>query len=196
MAHLQQLVDIESTLNKYNLKYLIETGTGGGETLSYVKNLPLELIQSCEIEEIQFNVLMEQFADKNIKLWNGSSTVMLKSMLNEIAGPALIFLDAHFPGAGYVRKEFKTEQYSIEDTLPLEQELKLISEWKYANDSVIVVDDLRIYKAGNCEGGDWPEREELFGKLDYNFLYDILGKTHIIVEKMIHQGGLVYMPKK
>ena len=196
MAHLQQLVDVESTLNKYNLKYLIETGTGAGETLSYVKNLPLKLIQSCEIEESQFTVLKEQFSNDNIKLWNGSSTIMLKSMLNEIDGPALIFLDAHFPGAGYVRKEFKTEKYSIEDTLPLEQELKLISEWKYVNDSVIVVDDLRIYKAGNYEGGDWPEREELFGKIDYNFLYDIFNETHIIVEKMVHQGGLVYIPRK
>ena len=113
MAHLQQLVDVESTLNKYNLKYLIETGTGAGETLSYVKNLPLELIQSCEIEKTQFNTLKEQFTNENIKLWNGSSTVMLKSMLNEIDGPALIFLDAHFPGAGYVRNEFKTEEYSL-----------------------------------------------------------------------------------
>ena len=75
-------------------------------------------------------------------------------MLNEIDGPALIFLDAHFPGAGYVRTEFKTDSYSIEDTLPLEQELKLISEWKYAKDSVIVVDDLRIYKPGNYEGDE------------------------------------------
>lgn len=196
MAHLQQLINVTETLKEYNLRNLIETGTGAGETLSFVRSLDLDLIQSCEIEESQFNKLKEAFPDSNIKLWNGSSTTMLKSMMDELNGPALIFLDAHFPGAGYVRTEFKTEVYSIEDTLPLEQELKLISEWEYAKDSVIVVDDLRIYKAGNYEGGDWPEREELFGQLNYNFLYDTLEDTHLVVEKTVHQGGLIYLPRR
>lgn len=196
MAQLQQLIDVPEILKKYNLRNLIETGTGGGETLSYVSALDLDLIQSCEIEKTQFDKLIQIFSKSNIKLWNGSSTTMLKSMLNEINSPALIFLDAHFPGAGYVRDEFKTDNYSIEDTLPLEKELKLISEWEYAKDSVIVVDDLRIYKAGNYEGGDWAERESLFGNLDYNFLYEILDNTHLVIEKMVHQGGLVYIPRK
>lgn len=196
MAHLQQLINVTETLKEYNLRNLIETGTGAGETLSFVRPLDLDLIQSCEIEESQFNKLKEAFPDSNIKLWNGSSTTMLKSMMDELNGPALIFLDAHFPGAGYVRTEFKTEVYSIEDTLPLEQELKLISEWEYAKDSVIVVDDLRIYKAGNYEGGDWTEREELFGQLNYNFLYDTLEDTHLVVEKTVHQGVLIYLPRR
>ena len=68
MAHLQQLVDVKSILTQHNLKYLVETGTGAGETLSFVQNLPLELIQSCEIEETQFNKLKEQFHSPNIKL--------------------------------------------------------------------------------------------------------------------------------
>ena len=195
MAHLQQLIDVSNTLKEYNLKNLIETGTGAGETLSFVRLLDLDLIQSCEIEKIQFNKLKESFTDSNIKLWNGNSTTMLKSMMNELNAPALIFLDAHFPGAGYIRTEFKTKLYSVQETLPLEQELKLISEWEYAKNSVIVVDDLRIYKAGNYEAGDWTEREELFGQLDYNFLYSTLEDTHILIEKTIHQGALIYLPK-
>lgn len=196
MAHLQQLINVSDILKEYNLKNIIETGTGAGETISYVKSLELDLIQSCEIEESQYNSLRQTFNQSNIKLWNGSSTSMLKLMLDEISAPALIFLDAHFPGTGYVRSEFKTDQYSINDTLPLEQELHLISLWPYATNSVIVVDDLRIYKAGAYEGGDWPERESIFGKLDYDFLYSILDKTHNPIEKTIHQGAIVYIPKK
>lgn len=196
MAHLQQLINVSDILKEYNLKNIIETGTGAGETISYVKSLELDLIQSCEIEESQYNSLKQTFNQSNIKLWNGSSTSILKLMLAEISAPALIFLDAHFPGAGYVRSEFKTDQYSINDTLPLEQELHLISKWDHVNNSVIVVDDLRIYKAGAYEGGDWLERESIFGKLDYSFLYNILDKTHNAIEKTVHQGAIIYIPKK
>ena len=193
MAQLQQLIDIIPTLSEYGISNFIETGTGGGETLSYVKDYPFKLIQSCEIEPTQYEKLCKQFAAPNIKLWNGSSTEMLKKMLDQCDGPALIFLDAHFPGAGYVRTEFKTDEYSISDTLPLEKELAIIRDWKYGCESVIVVDDLRIYKSGNYEGGDWPERESLFGNLDSSFLYDSL-TDHRYEEKLVHQGCIIYYP--
>jgi hypothetical protein len=196
MAQLFQLVDIKTVIDKYNLKYLIETGTGSGETLSYVKNIGFELIQSCEIEKAQFEKLSDVFNESNIKLWNGDSTTTLKLMLDNIDGPALIYLDAHFPGAGYVRNEFKSSLYSIDETLPLEKELKVISDWAHGKNSVVVVDDLRIYKPGNYEGGDWPEREVLFGKLDYTFLYNTLNQTHDVSETLSHQGGIIYTPKR
>ena len=193
MAQLFQLIDIIPTLGDFKLEYLVETGTGGGETLSYVKSLPFKLIQSCEIEKSQFEKLQQQFTELNIKLWNGSSTETLQLMLDQLNGPALIFLDAHFPGAGYVRQEFKTDEYSLTDTLPLEKELHIIKNWKYGKDSVIVVDDLRIYKPNNYEGGDWTEREQIFGNLDYAFLTNILTE-HRYEEKLIHQGCVIYTP--
>lgn len=196
MAQLFQLVDIKTVIDKYNLRYLIETGTGGGETLSYVKNIGFELIQSCEIEKAQFEKLDGIFNETNIKLWNGDSTTTLKLMLDNIDGPALIYLDAHFPGAGYLRNEFKSSLYSIDETLPLEKELKVISDWVHGKNSVVVVDDLRIYKPGNYESGDWPEREVLFGKLDYTFLYNTLNQTHEASETLSHQGGIIYTPKR
>ena len=196
MAQLFQLVDIVATVNKFNLNYLVETGTGGGETLSHVKNLDFKLIQSCEIEPTQYEKLKQTFNQHNIKLWNGDSTSTLKSMLDVLDGPALIYLDAHFPGAGYVRTEFKSDLYTIDETLPLEKELKVISKWEHGKDSVIVVDDLRIYKSGNYEGGDWPEREQLFGNLDYSFLYNTLNQTHEATETLAHQGGMIYTPKQ
>ena len=58
MAHLQQLIDVSNTLKEYNLKNLIETGTGAGETLSFVRLLDLDLIQSCEIEKIHLLILI------------------------------------------------------------------------------------------------------------------------------------------
>lgn len=196
MAQLFQLIDIQSIKTKYNLNYLIETGTGDGETLSYVRNLNFNLIQSCEIEQTQYDRLKERFTDPNIKIWKGDSKSVLQLMMYSIDGPALFFLDAHFPGTGYVRSEFKSNQYSLQETLPLEQELEVISNWKHSKDSVIVVDDLRIYKSGNYEAGDWPEREQLFGQLNYDFLYSILNKTHDVTETLSQQGGIIYTPKK
>lgn len=205
MAQLFQLIDVVSIIKNYNLNYFIETGTGGGETLSYIQQLDFKLIQSCEIERIQYDNLLKIFTDNRIKLWNGNSIEMLPKMLDELDGPALIYLDAHFPGAGYIRKDYVTDLYTKAQTLPLENELKILSNWKYCNKSVIIADDLRIYKKGNYQGGpwepdagwsveDWLDREKLFGSLDYSFLYNTFKSTHLTTEILKHQGSILYTP--
>lgn len=205
MAQLYQIVDVLSLIDKYNLEYFIETGTGAGETLSYISDLNFKLIQSCEIETSQYLSLKEQFVKSNIKLWNGSSTDILPLMLKFVEGPCLFFLDAHFPGTGYIRKEYKTSIYSDEESLPLKKELEIIASWQHCKDSVIVIDDLRIYQSDNYEGGlfepdvgwtkeDWVDREKLFGDIDCKFLYDTLKSTHSITKILKHQGSILYSP--
>lgn len=193
MAHIHQIINVENIINKYNIVNFIETGTGMGETLDYVSNCNFKSIQSCEIERDQYNMLKQKYKDDRIRLWCGDSTNMLITMLNNTSGPSLIFLDAHFPGTGYVRDSFI--QTSDINTLPLEDELNILKSYKYLNESVIVVDDLRIYEDREYSGGKWEDRIKVVGELDSNFIYTILSDTHDYSVNLAHQGSVIYTPR-
>lgn len=193
MAHIHQIINVENIINKYNIVNFIETGTGMGETLDYVSNCNFKSIQSCEIERDQYNMLKQKYKDDRIRLWCGDSTNMLITMLKNTSGPSLIFLDAHFPGTGYVRDSFI--QTSDINTLPLEDELNILKSYKYLNKSVIVVDDLRIYEDREYSGGKWEDRIKVVGELDSNFIYTILSDTHDYSVNLAHQGSVIYTPR-
>jgi hypothetical protein len=193
MANLNQLIDVGIIKEKYNLKYFIETGTGMGETIDNILNYGFELIQSCEIEKTQFEELKNKYQQKNLLIHFGKSSDTLPKMLNNIDGPSLIFLDAHFPGQGYVRNEFISEKYTIDEIIPLENEFNILKTYKYISDSVIVVDDLRIYKKGNYSKGDWENGREMLQNPNYSFLED-LNDTHIKIESEIEQGCVIFYP--
>jgi hypothetical protein len=194
MANLNQLINIKEIKQKYNLNNFIETGTGMGETIDDILNYNFFSIQSCEIEPIQFEKLNNKYTQPNVKIYLGKSSDSLPKMLNNVDGPSLIFLDAHFPGQGYVRNTFVEDSYTIEEIIPLETELNILKNHKYINECVIVIDDLRIYKKGNYIKGDWEEGREILKNPNYDFL-DLLNDTHIKIESEIEQGCVFYYPK-
>lgn len=206
MAHLHQLIDLAKLCKQFNLTALIETGTGKGETLEHAQQYDfLTKIQSCEIEEQLAKQAAEKFLnDDRITIWKGSSQSCLPLMLSENNGPAVVFLDAHFPGTGYLRSEFfAPDEYSIHQTLPLEREILMLSKWRHVADSVIVVDDVRIYQPGEYRGGDWPEGRKQFRALrgikdgddGLDFL-EPLADTHLKIRKFDHQGAWIFLPLK
>jgi len=197
MANITELIDVLNVKKKYNLNFFIETGTGMGESIEKIKDIDFNLIQSCEIEPSQFEILCKKFIGDNIKIHLGKSTECLPKMIGNIDGPSLFFLDAHFPGQGYVTNDFITSKYTLDETIPLKLELNILENWKHIKESVVVIDDLRIYKKNNYVTGDWEYgREELLKNPDPSFLDDFLKESHEKIESNIQQGCVYYYPKQ
>lgn len=195
MAHVTQLIDLEEVKRKFELKHFIETGTGLGESITQILNYGFETINSCEIITETYQKNVQSFKNKPVNLYLGDSEKCLKEMFDVSNGPSLIFLDAHFPGQGYTTHDYLSRSHSLEQIIPLENELRILSDWKHIVNSVVVIDDLRIYREGNYEGGDWPYGRELLNYPNSDFLDRFLENTHTreIITK--HQGAVVYYPK-
>ena len=73
--------------------------------------------------------------------------------------------------------------------LPMETELQIMKDIRDLSNDVIIMDDLRIYVDRDFGAGNWPERS-LYGADNYDFVENIIGDTHIIVE---HLGDLGYL---
>ena len=58
---------------------------------------------------------------------------------------------------------------------------------------IIVIDDIRIYKEGPYENGNF-ENKALHGGESLDFVYDLLDETHIVVESYLQEGYLICFP--
>ena len=58
---------------------------------------------------------------------------------------------------------------------------------------IIVIDDIRIYKDGPYENGNF-ENKALHGGQNLDFVYELLDDTHIIVESYLQEGYLICFP--
>ena len=195
MASLHELINIEDVKSKYGLTSFIETGTGMGETITNLIKYNFKLIQSCEIENLQYELNILKFNQDNVLLHLGKSETILPIMLDNSNSPSLIFLDAHFPGQGYVRSEFVEDEYKMSEILPLEVELNILEKWEHIDKSVVVIDDIRIYEKGDYEKGDWPEGRELLNNPSFEFIESFLTTTHDKIKLNKHQGCIIYTPK-
>lgn len=180
--------------DKYNLKYYVETGTGVGECLHHALIFNFEKFFSIEIHELLYNNAMKKYAQfPFVFLINDNSKNGLLTIKNYITEPALFFLDAHFPGADFHLAEYDSE---IEDCIriPLEEEIKILKTYSHINESVIIIDDLRIYEDGPFMAGNWKDRQSL-GAENCNFIFDAFKDTHNIRKDYRDQGYLELLPK-
>jgi hypothetical protein len=180
-------------ITNYNLKNYVETGTGVGECLSYVLQLPFENYHSIEI----FNDLYQQAVDKfqpheNCKIHLGNSFDVVPSILPSLDGPILFFLDAHFPGSDFGFNNYDNEQdYNLR--LPLEKELEVIKNNRDISKDVFIIDDLRIYEDGPFKTGNWKDRTRLGGD-GIDFIYNNFESTHNITKDYSDQGYIILTP--
>ncbi len=149
------------TLRKYELKtsdckVFFETGTGLGHSLLHaLDNGNFDLLFSSEIHDATANRAKERFKrNKNVEILNMTSLAALKSILINISPktPILFFLDAHFPGE--VEDGFSySSNMPNSVSMPLKDELELISTLRPNSQDIIVIDDLKLYEDGPFENG-------------------------------------------
>jgi hypothetical protein len=187
--------DINSIITEFNIENYIETGTGAGICLSHMIPFNLKQYHTIEIHSTLYDLAKEKFKDySNCNLHFGESSEKLVDALKDTNGPTLFFLDAHFPGADFGYAQHDSEKdYNIR--LPLENELKIISDNKDTSKDVLILDDLRIYEDGPFEDGNWVDRKRIGGE-GIEFIYNLFEKSHDISKDYRDQGYILLFPKK
>ena len=195
-------------IDRYNLKYYFETGTGKAECLEYALRYPFEEYWTVDIDEDLIEESFNKFKNmsKNINLLIGKSTEILDEYVPQIPkeSPTLFYLDAHFPGADFQKCTYEESiREHKKDAFPLEEEVDVILEKRDVSKDVFIIDDLVLYEEGDyaClnEGCIWEYgwlQEELDLKTDSKFLYEKFEKTHDFKKDLRSQGYLIITPKQ
>tara|TARA_R110002020_G_scaffold120146_3_gene273766 strand:+ start:8749 stop:9363 length:615 start_codon:yes stop_codon:yes gene_type:complete len=200
-----QAFDVEQIVEKTGVKTFIETGTLHGEGVEYAKAFPFEQIHSIEIISNLAEAAKHKFADDHrIKIHQGHSADVLEELLPKIDTSILFWLDAHFPGADSKHSTAGGENV-YDRRVPLESEIKIISQRAGKFKDVLVIDDLWLYEDGPFETGsfnDWMKihhngetRQDLCGS-DASFIENAFKDTHDIQKFYKQQGYIVCTPKK
>jgi hypothetical protein len=189
--------DLSYYIKQYNITHFVETGTGEGDTLDYLSKLNLEEYHSIEINNIIYNRCINRFQNNLniIKLYNDTSYNGLEIILSNIPKDKniLFWLDAHFPGADSNLSSYSSESNDI-IRIPLESEIKLISQMRQGCKDLIFIDDLRIYEDGPFTNGNWNERKILGGD-GIDFIFNNFSSTHDITRNYQDEGYIILTPK-
>lgn len=195
-------------IDRYNLKYYFETGTGKAECLEYALRYPFEEYWTVDIDEDLIEESFNKFRNmsKNINLLIGKSTEIIDEYVPQIPkeSPTLFYLDAHFPGADFQKCTYEESiREHKKDAFPLEEEVDVILEKRDVSKDVFIIDDLVLYEEGDFEclkvGCVWEYgwlQEELDLKTDSKFLYEKFEKTHDFKKDLRSQGYLIITPKQ
>jgi hypothetical protein len=204
MAKLQNAIHLRPTFEDFNIQHYVETGTGGILD-SYGQNSLLQVSQlqkpnltmhSIEILDRIYDEAVDYFKDNSkVCMHLGNSHDELPKVLDELdENPALFFLDAHFPDSyrdEYHREVIRDDPDYIK--IPLEGELRILCQKRDISNDIIVIDDIRIYKDGPFENGNF-ENKELHGGQNLDFVEELLDETHILVESYLGEGYLICFP--
>jgi hypothetical protein len=200
--------NLNELIEKYNLEYFFETGTLRGEGVEYALKSNFKKIFSVEIVVKTYNEAVEKFKDnKKVKIIHGDSSKIMDSIVSQLPGNTLFWLDAHFPGADIGITTYRScLDIDYNTRLPLEVELKAIATRVNKFKDVIIADDLWLFKDGTYGAGTVDEhcsahghnvtKLELAEGKDLNFANKLFNKTHNLKEFLPDQGYLVIMPKK
>lgn len=187
--------NLKEYIEKYDSKFLIETGTWHGAAVDYALTFNFEKIFTIELLKEYYDGCVEKFKDDDsVILFNSNSIDGLVKIFDEnVIGNCLYWLDAHLPD--FYDKSYSSDYKNNKKILiPLEEELKAIVKNKDVLNDVFIIDDLRIYKKGPFKKGEWHGAINVgLGGID--FIHELLGETHDIEESYDDEGYILCTPK-
>lgn len=184
--------DLAKLKERFRLRVLVETGTGEGHSLIYAQQVgDWDRLDSIEIDPTLMTVMAPP---PGTAVWNGRSVEMLPLVLERIAGmgPALFWLDAHFPGNLSGVPIDAEPDMSVR--LPLEEELRVITANRDVSLDLFIIDDAWIYRDGIAGCGDWEEREAVTGGMRDDFIRELLDETHLLFQDPRANGYTIAAP--
>lgn len=191
MGRINHPINLEKLVKVLNLKNFVESGTGDCSSMKIAADLNLfENLYGIDLDEDLYNRAVSMFKS-SVKMYNGYSKDEMLKIVGELSDrPTLFWLDAHFPGADYKGVKYDAEKDDSK-RIPLEAELKIISENRDITNDVFIIDDLRIY--ADLPGGSWEFRSTA-GAENHDFIEALIGKTHLLVEHHQDQGYMLGFP--
>lgn len=164
--HAIKQLTVKEYKDKYKFLTLIETGTYLGDMVFAMKKY-FNRIYSIEIDNDLYLIAKNRFKNqKNVKILNGDSGVLLGNIIKELNEPVIFWLDGHYSG-GITAKGKKIT--------PIMEELNHILNSNI--DYAILIDDARCFNGEN----DYPTLKEVTEFIkSRNRNYDIEVKNDII----------------
>ena len=181
----------------HGLKSFVETGTGEGAAVRQALLSGFKSIHSIElVPELAAAARAKFSRHPEVHIHCGESAELLTGILKQLPeGPALFWLDAHFPGADYGMGEYEGDP-DVGRRLPLAREVEVIKAARKGERDVILIDDARIYQPGPYGSGNlpdnWPPLAGLKRSLD--FVKGAFAATHGIVIDYRDQGYVMVTP--
>lgn len=121
--------------SKWQTNIFIETGTYMGDTI-YNMISEFNKIYSIELSEKYVNYATKRFENNNkVTIIQGDSTLMLKSILNEVNDSVFFWLDGHWSGGDTAKGNLDC---------PLIEEITIINE-NCKSKCIIAIDDVRLF---------------------------------------------------
>jgi hypothetical protein len=190
--------DLAKLQERFRLRVLVETGTGEGHSLKYAASAAhWDAIHSIEVDPKMVEAIWRTIPPRSI-LWEGRSVDKLPEVLAQIAGkgPALFWLDAHFPGSCSGAPLDAEPDLMVR--LPLDDELEVIVENRKPEElasDLFIIDDAWIYRDGIAGCGDFDRRREVADVGNDLFIHQWLSKTHLILQDPRANGYTIAIPK-
>ena len=123
---------------QFRSNVLVETGTFHGEMVYAMKGRFAD-VYSIELCPDLYQKAKQFFAPySNVHIYNGDSAEVLRSVLPQITGRLLFWLDAHYSGPGTACGALET---------PIMQELEVL--FTAVKNCVILIDDARCFNGTN-----------------------------------------------
>ena len=159
---------------RYNVSNFIETGTHLGETVIFMaEKFPFDKIHSVEISGYYIDFINNHFQRvandagidvSNIKIWKGNSVNVLPSILSEVKGRSLFWLDAHCSGGDTA----KSDDYDC----TILKEIEVIKS-SSINNHIIVIDDMNACKDGRTDYPTISEISDLILSINEDYLITV-----------------------
>jgi hypothetical protein len=128
----------------------VETGTYRGDTIEALRSR-FRSVWSIELSHVLAARAQQRFAaSPNVRILEGDSAVVLRTILPEISEPCLFWLDGHWSGGETALGDSET---------PLLAELNAVLARSYRD--IILVDDARLFGTG-----DYPSSEMIADLVD------------------------------
>jgi hypothetical protein len=190
-----QRFDLSKIVPRHGLRAYVETGCGQGDSLMHAARCPeFEALLACEIEPvIAIAAIARLAADRRVMVSRSNSAWFLRALPASLP-PALIFLDAHFPGADYGLGAHEDRAAPEALRLPLREELEILRARRNGRD-VIIVDDLRLYESGDWEQGPCPEGIADPRPNGADWMRALFADTHNAKTLAADTGYLILAPK-
>lgn len=181
----------------HRLRAFVETGTATGDGVAQALANGFEIVHSIEVVPAVAAAAQARFGgDKRVTIWTDDSRHALPLICRELPpGPALFWLDAHFPGAHTQGADYAAEP-DLGRRLPLRDELQIIAEARPDGGDVLLIDDARLYQPGPYGAGDLPPDWAPLRNVERSlgFVRELFGRTHGVVVDYRDQGYVMIFP--
>lgn len=158
MTTLVNRYDIPALVDHYKFKYLVETGTGFGESV-YHNAKCFKKVYTFEVHPETYEMAKDTLETvQNVTMYNIESIRGLPLILPFLDGPTLFYLDARFPGKMLGDPINFDEEITL--NVPTKRELEIITQNRKIDYDMFIIGGMNIWMDAAFTAGVFTSKAE------------------------------------